>query len=77
VAWTINTKFQKSFVVQDGGPVSLVTTVANNDFHEREEQVDKLALLMGLEKVGWIYGHPPWEKGIDMDLAEVIMTAEI
>ena len=64
-------------MVQDGGTVSLVTTVANNDFHEREEQVDKLALLMGLEKVGWIYGHPPWEKGIDMDLAEVIMTAEI
>lgn len=44
---------------------------------EREEQVDKLASLMGLEKVGWIYGHPPREKGFVMSSAEVIMAAEL
>lgn len=41
-----------------------------------EDHVEKLAALLGLEKVGWIFGHPPREKGFVMSAAEVIMAAE-
>merc|ERR1712194_152396 len=41
-----------------------------------EERVDNLAKLLGYKKVGWIYGHPPREKGHIMSAAEIIMAAE-
>lgn len=41
-----------------------------------EERVDNLAKLLGYQKVGWIYGHPPREKGFVMSAAEIIMAAE-
>lgn len=42
----------------------------------KEERVENLAKLLGLKKVGWIYGHPPREKGFVMSAAELIMAAE-
>jgi len=44
---------------------------------EREDRVDKLASMLGLQKVGWIFGHPPREDNIDMTSAEIIMAAEL
>lgn len=37
----------------------------------REETVDKLAELLDLQKVGWIFAHPPREKGYQFSSAEV------
>lgn len=42
-----------------------------------EETVDTVANMLGLTKVGWIFGHPPREKGFQMSAAEVIMAAEL
>mmetsp|Transcript_1341 Transcript_1341/g.1591 ORF Transcript_1341/g.1591 Transcript_1341/m.1591 type:complete len:507 (+) Transcript_1341:96-1616(+) len=42
-----------------------------------EEQVESIANLLGLRKVGWIFGHPPREEGFQMSAAEVIMAAEL
>eukprot|EP00558_Chaetoceros_sp_UNC1202_P000762 CAMPEP_0197256092 /NCGR_PEP_ID=MMETSP1429-20130617/74187_1 /TAXON_ID=49237 /ORGANISM="Chaetoceros sp., Strain UNC1202" /LENGTH=414 /DNA_ID=CAMNT_0042719557 /DNA_START=1 /DNA_END=1245 /DNA_ORIENTATION=+ len=42
-----------------------------------EDQVERLANMLGLQKVGWIYGHPPREKGFQMSAAEVVMAAEL
>lgn len=41
-----------------------------------EDQVEDLAKMLGLQKVGWIFGHPPREKGFQMSAAEIIMAAE-
>lgn len=41
-----------------------------------EETVENLAKLLGLTKVGWIFGHPPREEGFQMSASEIIMTAE-
>lgn len=41
-----------------------------------EERVDNLAELLGLTKVGWIFGHPPRSKDIVLSSAEIIMAAE-
>ena len=41
-----------------------------------EDTVEQLAQLLGLRKVGWIFGHPPREDGFVMSAAEVIMAAE-
>lgn len=42
-----------------------------------EEKVDLLASMLGLTKVGWIFGHPPREKGFQMSASEIIMAAEM
>lgn len=42
----------------------------------QEETVEQLARLLGLQKVGWIFGHPPREEGFVMSAAEIIMAAE-
>ncbi len=42
-----------------------------------EEKVDVLANMLGLTKVGWIFGHPPREKGFQMSASEIIMAAEM
>jgi len=41
----------------------------------REERVEKLASMLNLQKVGWIFGHSPREN-IEMTNAEIIMAAE-
>eukprot|EP00560_Eucampia_antarctica_P006347 CAMPEP_0197825444 /NCGR_PEP_ID=MMETSP1437-20131217/2527_1 /TAXON_ID=49252 ORGANISM="Eucampia antarctica, Strain CCMP1452" /NCGR_SAMPLE_ID=MMETSP1437 /ASSEMBLY_ACC=CAM_ASM_001096 /LENGTH=479 /DNA_ID=CAMNT_0043425443 /DNA_START=155 /DNA_END=1594 /DNA_ORIENTATION=+ len=42
-----------------------------------EENVEKIAQMIGLQRVGWILGHPPRVKGFQMSAAEVIMAAEL
>ncbi len=42
-----------------------------------EDKVETIAETLGLQKVGWILGHPPREKGFQMSAAEVIMAAEL
>ncbi len=42
-----------------------------------EEKVDILANMLGLTKVGWIFGHPPREKGFQMSSSEIITAAEL
>lgn len=42
-----------------------------------EEKVEAIAKMLGLEKVGWIFGHPPREPGFVLSAAEVIMAAEL
>lgn len=42
-----------------------------------EETVENIAEMVGLQRVGWIFGHPPREKGFQMSAAEVIMAAEL
>eukprot|EP00591_Stephanopyxis_turris_P003398 CAMPEP_0195517380 /NCGR_PEP_ID=MMETSP0794_2-20130614/10628_1 /TAXON_ID=515487 /ORGANISM="Stephanopyxis turris, Strain CCMP 815" /LENGTH=404 /DNA_ID=CAMNT_0040646177 /DNA_START=353 /DNA_END=1567 /DNA_ORIENTATION=+ len=43
---------------------------------EHEEKVEELAKMLGLKRVGWIFGHPPREDGFQMSAAEVVMAAE-
>ena len=40
-------------------------------------KVEEIAKLLGLQKVGWIFGHPPREDGIVLTAAEVVMAAEL
>ena len=42
-----------------------------------EENVEHLANMLGLTRVGWIVGHPPREEGFQLSAAEVIMAAEL
>ena len=41
----------------------------------REEQVAKLAEMLNLKKVGWIFAHPPREEGFLMSAEEVMFAA--
>ena len=41
-----------------------------------EERVDQIAEMLGLRKVGWIFGHAAREKGFVLSAAEIIMAAE-
>mmetsp|Transcript_15663 Transcript_15663/g.33071 ORF Transcript_15663/g.33071 Transcript_15663/m.33071 type:complete len:504 (+) Transcript_15663:63-1574(+) len=42
-----------------------------------EENVEHLAQMLGLQRVGWIVGHPPREEGFQLSAAEIIMAAEL
>ena len=42
-----------------------------------EENVENLANMLGLRRVGWIVGHPPREEGFQLSSAEIIMAAEL
>mmetsp|Transcript_9255 Transcript_9255/g.22996 ORF Transcript_9255/g.22996 Transcript_9255/m.22996 type:complete len:468 (-) Transcript_9255:72-1475(-) len=42
-----------------------------------EDKVEEIASLLGLQKVGWIFGHPPREDDVVLTAAEVIMAAEL
>jgi len=42
-----------------------------------EEKVEALAEMLGLKRVGWIFGHPPREEGFQLSSAEIIMAAEL
>ena len=42
-----------------------------------EEHVEAIAQLCGLQRVGWIFGHPPREDGFVLSNAEIIMAAEL
>jgi len=42
-----------------------------------EDKVEEIAKLLGLQKVGWIFGHPPRNDGTVLTAAEVIMAAEL
>jgi len=42
-----------------------------------DSHVDTIASYLGLQKVGWIYGHKPREPGFHMSAAEIIMAAEL
>mmetsp|Transcript_16716 Transcript_16716/g.26034 ORF Transcript_16716/g.26034 Transcript_16716/m.26034 type:complete len:513 (+) Transcript_16716:224-1762(+) len=44
---------------------------------DQEENVEHIASLLGLQKVGWIVGQPPRETGFQFSAAEVIMAAEL
>mmetsp|Transcript_26578 Transcript_26578/g.37438 ORF Transcript_26578/g.37438 Transcript_26578/m.37438 type:complete len:499 (-) Transcript_26578:173-1669(-) len=59
---------------QEADPTAAEGFVIHED--PMEDTVDSLAQMLGLIKVGWIYGHPPREDGFVMSAAEVIMAAE-
>lgn len=42
-----------------------------------EDKVDEIARLLGLRKVGWIFGRPPREAGFVLSAAEIVMAAEL
>mmetsp|Transcript_16037 Transcript_16037/g.11565 ORF Transcript_16037/g.11565 Transcript_16037/m.11565 type:complete len:435 (+) Transcript_16037:59-1363(+) len=42
----------------------------------KEEKIKLLTELLGLKKVGWIFAHPPREKGFFFSGPEVLFTAE-
>jgi nuclear protein localization family protein 4 len=42
-----------------------------------EDTVEQIAQMCGLQKVGWIFGHPPREDGFVLSASEVIMAAEM
>ncbi|KAL7459186.1 hypothetical protein ACHAWC_011685 [Mediolabrus comicus] len=44
---------------------------------DQEQNVEHLTSMLGLQKVGWIIGHPPRETGFQLSSAEVIMAAEL
>eukprot|EP00557_Chaetoceros_sp_GSL56_P002316 CAMPEP_0176503218 /NCGR_PEP_ID=MMETSP0200_2-20121128/15242_1 /TAXON_ID=947934 /ORGANISM="Chaetoceros sp., Strain GSL56" /LENGTH=509 /DNA_ID=CAMNT_0017902487 /DNA_START=1750 /DNA_END=3276 /DNA_ORIENTATION=+ len=60
---------------QEANPDSAEGFIALED--PTEEKVNQLASMLGLKRVGWIFGHPPREAGFQMSSAEVIMAAEL
>lgn len=43
----------------------------------QEQVVEQIAQMCGLQKVGWIFGHPPRETGYVLSSSEVIMASEL
>lgn len=41
-----------------------------------EDKVQQIAEMLGLQRVGWIFGHESREKGYTLSSAEIIMAAE-
>lgn len=41
------------------------------------ENVEEIAGLFGLKKVGWIFGHPPREEGFIFSGEEILTAAEL
>ena len=39
--------------------------------------MSKLSHCLGLQRVGWVYAHPPREKGFFMSALEVLTAAEL
>ena len=60
---------------QEADPESAEGFVILDD--PNEENVENLAKMLGLQRVGWIVGHPPREEGFQLSAAEVIMAAEL
>jgi Nuclear pore protein len=60
---------------QEADPNSAEGFIALED--PMEDKVNQLASMLGLKRVGWIFGHPPREAGFQMSSAEVIMAAEL
>lgn len=44
---------------------------------DMEESVEKIAEMCGMQRVGWIFGHPARDKGLILNASEVIMAAEL
>ena len=42
-----------------------------------EDKVGALAQMLGLQRVGWIFGHPPREDGFQLSSEEIILAAEL
>lgn len=60
---------------QEADPDSAEGFIALED--PNEEVVEQLAEMLGLKRVGWIFGHPPREKGFQMTSSEILMAAEL
>ena len=43
---------------------------------ERENRVNQIAQMLGLQKIGWVFGHESRAKGYTLSAAEIIMAAE-
>lgn len=41
-----------------------------------QDRVNIITDMLGLKKVGWIFSHPPREKGFNFSAQEIIVTAE-
>jgi len=41
-----------------------------------QDRVNIIAGMLGLKKVGWVFAHPPREKGFNFSSQEIIVTAE-
>ncbi|GMH97935.1 hypothetical protein TrST_g4432 [Triparma strigata] len=51
--------------------------VETEEAEKERENVEEIANLIGLKKVGWIFGHPPREEGFIFSGEEVLTAAEL
>jgi len=59
---------------QESDPESAEGYVVLED--PNEDTVERVAGMLGLKRVGWIFGHPPREDGFQLSAAEIITAAE-
>jgi nuclear protein localization family protein 4 len=69
----VDTDGSQGFVLLDDDDDDQEDT-AQQPCHDRN--ADTIASYLGLQKVGWIFGHKPREHGFHMSAAEIIMAAE-